>query len=442
MAIFRPVLFLALLQGAIVGDDPPPKNPQATYAEVAGKFRDAINGRKPELLRSTLAPKLLAKIDIEQATTFIDKFIGEHGSVLELKETGIANDGGTFKLTTVRGVAELKFKLIEEDLVGEFRLKSLPTRKEGELSPEDLQAASVDVASRLWEAFNARKPELLRSTFAANMLKELDLEKTAALLDNFRDERGEIKKFAFEDFIGDTGFYKLTTERGVTALKINITADGLISGLSYIEYPPPIPVPVRNSTSMRLPFREQWFVSAGGRTAADNHHLTRVGPDNFAVDFCIPVDDTHAFWGDGLANEDFPSFGKEILAVAPGRIVQVLDGLPDNPPGFANPVSTAGNMIVIKHAEHEFSSYAHLKHESIMVNVGDVVKAGQVIARCGNSGVSREPHLHFELDNTENATFATGFPPFFRDVDVTRDGKSESMKEYEPKKGDYVKNKP
>ena len=84
MAIFRPI-FLALLQVAIVGDDPPPKNPQATYAEVAGKFREAINDRKPEPLRSTLAPKLLAKMDIEQATTFIDKFIGEHGSVLELR---------------------------------------------------------------------------------------------------------------------------------------------------------------------------------------------------------------------------------------------------------------------------------------------------------------------------------------------------------------------
>ena len=93
---------------------------------------------------------------------------------------------------------------------------------------------------------------------------------------------------------------------------------------------------------------------------------------------------------------------------------------------------------VIKHAEHEFSSYAHLNHESIMVNVGDVVKAGQVIARCGNSGVSREPHLHFELDNTENASFATGFPPFFRDVKVKRDGKTERVKDCEPKKEDYV----
>ena len=308
--------------------------------------------------------------------------------------------------------------------------------------PQNIQAASLDVAGRFWEAINARKPALLRSNFAPNLLAELDPDKAAMFIDEFLAERGKIKKFDFENFNGRNAHFKLITERATTALRLDMVAGGTIDGFELHDYPPPIPVPARNSTPMRLPFREKWYVMTGGRSSVDNYHLAQVRPDNFAVDFNLPVDSEHVFRGDGLANEDFPAFGKEILAVAPGRVALVLSGLPDNLPGFSSPVSPGGNSVIIKHAEHEFSLYCHLKHESITVKVGDAVTSGQFIARCGNSGGSRRPHLHFELDNTENATFATGFPPFFRDVDVTRDGKSESMKEYEPKKGDYVKNKP
>ena len=41
--------------------------------------------------------------------------------------------------------------------------------------------------------------------------------------------------------------------------------------------------------------------------------------------------------------------------------------------------------------------YAHLKFKGSLVEVGDRVKANQVIGLSGNTGYSTEPHLHFAL---------------------------------------------
>jgi murein DD-endopeptidase MepM/ murein hydrolase activator NlpD len=54
-----------------------------------------------------------------------------------------------------------------------------------------------------------------------------------------------------------------------------------------------------------------------------------------------------------------------------------------------------GNMIVIEHANKVFSVYAHL--DKMMVDKGDRVKRGEVIAHTGNTGRSTGPHLHFEI---------------------------------------------
>jgi len=48
----------------------------------------------------------------------------------------------------------------------------------------------------------------------------------------------------------------------------------------------------------------------------------------------------------------------------------------------------------------------HLQPESVLVNAGDRVRRGQVLARIGASGDAREPHLHFEV--TTSATLLAG----------------------------------
>jgi murein DD-endopeptidase MepM/ murein hydrolase activator NlpD len=54
-----------------------------------------------------------------------------------------------------------------------------------------------------------------------------------------------------------------------------------------------------------------------------------------------------------------------------------------------------GNFIVIQHTDSSRTGYWHLKYNSVLVNVGETVKQGQVIALSGNSGYTYFPHLHF-----------------------------------------------
>ena len=54
-----------------------------------------------------------------------------------------------------------------------------------------------------------------------------------------------------------------------------------------------------------------------------------------------------------------------------------------------------GNMIELDHGEGHVTRYGHNKQNR--VNVGDVVKKGQVIATMGSTGRSTGPHVHFEV---------------------------------------------
>lgn len=54
-----------------------------------------------------------------------------------------------------------------------------------------------------------------------------------------------------------------------------------------------------------------------------------------------------------------------------------------------------GNNIVIQHPDGSRAGYWHLQKDGALVNVGDTVKKGQLIALSGKTGYSALPHLHF-----------------------------------------------
>lgn len=56
-----------------------------------------------------------------------------------------------------------------------------------------------------------------------------------------------------------------------------------------------------------------------------------------------------------------------------------------------------GYSVLIDHGNGIKTRYAHCLKDSIIVNVGDTVEQGQMIAQIGSTGNSTGPHLHFEI---------------------------------------------
>lgn len=95
--------------------------------------------------------------------------------------------------------------------------------------------------------------------------------------------------------------------------------------------------------------------SYNGRSAEGNHA---------GVDFAAPL-------------------GAPVVAPAAG-VVRFAAGSP-----------VRGNVLILDHGAGVYSTYAHLQR--FEAAVGDQVRAGQVLARAGSTGLSTGPHLHWEV---------------------------------------------
>ena len=67
----------------------------------------------------------------------------------------------------------------------------------------------------------------------------------------------------------------------------------------------------------------------------------------------------------------------------------------DGQVGYAGWLGGYGKTIILVHGDGLQTVYAHLS--AILVEVGQDVKAGQMIGRVGSTGFSTGPHLHFEV---------------------------------------------
>ena len=183
----------------------------------------------------------------------------------------------------------------------------------------------------------------------------------------------------------------------------------------------------------RLPFRGEWFVSQGHDGAHTHRGLWRHG-----LDFEGAGPDGKPYRGAGNELRDFICYGLPVVAAGAGTVALVEDGVLDNRIGEINVHDNWGNAVVICHGTALFSVYAHLQAKSIKVKVGDVVTPGMEIGRCGNSGRSPTPHLHFQVQRAKHL----GSPTIafdFGDVIVRRDGVSEMGTHLVPGQGSSVR---
>jgi urea transporter/murein DD-endopeptidase MepM/ murein hydrolase activator NlpD len=150
--------------------------------------------------------------------------------------------------------------------------------------------------------------------------------------------------------------------------------------------------PAAYPVSATLPFFGEWTVSQ-----AHNGEYTHKGAWRHAFDFVITDRKGQQFKNEGDFAEDYYCFGKAVLAPADGIVAEAIDSIPDNTIGDVNTKDNWGNTVIIKHNETLYSKLSHLKFHSVEVKTGDSVKKGQLIGRCGNSGRSPYPHLHFQF---------------------------------------------
>jgi hypothetical protein len=136
----------------------------------------------------------------------------------------------------------------------------------------------------------------------------------------------------------------------------------------------------------------------------------------FAIDWMCLGPDGRLFHGDPKSNNNYYDYGAGVLAVPEGRVSDLKDGLPDN--AGSNERSKRvitldnifGNYLILDLGQGRFALYAHLQLGSLQVKLGDNVKAGQALARLGNSGNSDAPHLHFHLIDANSPLGAEGIP--------------------------------
>ena len=93
--------------------------------------------------------------------------------------------------------------------------------------------------------------------------------------------------------------------------------------------------------------------------------------------YCMRWGQMH--WGIDLA----APLGTPIYAATDGVVLR------------AGPASGFGNAVYIQDADGNVHIYGHMRYYS--VRAGDVVSAGDQIAKVGNQGQSTGPHLHYEI---------------------------------------------
>jgi murein DD-endopeptidase MepM/ murein hydrolase activator NlpD len=165
------------------------------------------------------------------------------------------------------------------------------------------------------------------------------------------------------------------TEQALVGLGSLNPKQGFSYRIQLASVPGP-PVAQRITDSVLLPpfsLGESYPISQGF-----NGTRTHNTPDSeFALDIVMPV-------------------GTTILAVKAGVVMDIEE---DFNQGGTNMEKFAdkANHVRVLHADGTMAVYAHLDLASVMVRRGARVKAGQRIARSGNTGFSSGPHLHFAL---------------------------------------------
>jgi hypothetical protein len=191
---------------------------------------------------------------------------------------------------------------------------------------------------------------------------------------------------------------------------------------------PPLKVSQQEAILLAPPFKGDGWLDSNGCCAEIGPHRFVTNPVNgtldpseqFAIDWFKVDAQGKAFRTDGKTSEDWLCYGVELLAVAPGTVIESVRDMPDVPPGAAPTNLTiaefTGNHVTLDLGKGRYAVYAHMAPHSVTVHVGDHVKTGDKLGLLGNSGNTTGPHLHFQISDRPSTLDTTALPFVFESM--------------------------
>jgi hypothetical protein len=172
------------------------------------------------------------------------------------------------------------------------------------------------------------------------------------------------------------------------------------------------------------PLAGKGWVAFNGCCAPGGEHRATSMPVNggihfaqrFAIDWMRLDDQGRLVHGDVSDVHNYTAYGLDVIAVADGTVVEILNTLEDQkPPQGPDPKTinlenVGGNHVILDLGHSVFAFYAHMEKGSITVAPGDRVKRGQVLGKLGNTGNTTAPHLHFHLMDGRSMLGSSGLP--------------------------------
>lgn len=171
------------------------------------------------------------------------------------------------------------------------------------------------------------------------------------------------------------------------------------------------------SLEINFPFRQgEYLITDGGNSKISRlmnyHYYSPVHKRNrtnnsmlFATDMVKITTGYPTFLP--VENGQYPVYGENIYSPIVGEIMKVENNIPDNKPYSGNYPYNTGNTVVIKNGNF-YLLLGHLMCHSIVVKVGDHIKADDFIGRAGNSGWTERPHLHMQLIKSDTDNYWSG----------------------------------
>jgi murein DD-endopeptidase MepM/ murein hydrolase activator NlpD len=153
----------------------------------------------------------------------------------------------------------------------------------------------------------------------------------------------------------------------------------------------------------------QWPMDGLPQSEHVMHNYVDLAGEGSLLDY---MGGTHTYDGHSGTDLSIRSFremdmGVPVYAVADGVVSLSRNEFDDRNTEWAPNLGPQWNGVAIFHNDSVATRYLHFRKNSVVVEEGEEVKAGDLLGYVGSSGFSTNPHLHFDVlivDENDNVT--------------------------------------